>query len=55
MVDDFGVAGGPEHARERLGELPQREVVDCPIVFVPRQADFETVERTLTELRPDSL
>lgn len=55
MVDDFGVAGHPDHARERLRNLLQRDVVDCPMVFVPKQADVETVERTLTELRPPVL
>lgn len=55
MVEDLGVAGTAEHARERLRNLVDLPLVDCPIVFVPKQATFETVERTLEQLRPDRL
>jgi alkanesulfonate monooxygenase SsuD/methylene tetrahydromethanopterin reductase-like flavin-dependent oxidoreductase (luciferase family) len=55
MVDDLGVAGRPAAARDRLRDLVAHPTVDAPIVFVPKQADAEMLERTVEELAPERL
>jgi len=55
MVDDLGVAGDPEYARDRLRELLADPTVDAPIVYVPKQAETDLLERTLEELSPKKL
>lgn len=55
MVDDLGVAGTPERARERLRTLADRPMVDRLIVNVPKTASSEVNEQTLAELAPDRL
>lgn len=55
MVDDLGVAGRPADARDRLRDLVSHPTVDAPIVFVPKQADADVLERTVEELAPEQL
>ena len=52
MVDALGIAGTPEEARERLGDLRRREVVDRVIVGVPHSVDSDTADRTVRALAP---
>lgn len=55
MVDELGVAGDPNSARDRLRELLSNTTIDHPIIFVPKQADYELLEQTLEELSPAQL
>ncbi|WP_423751513.1 LLM class flavin-dependent oxidoreductase [Salinirarus marinus] len=55
MVDDLGVAGDPETARERLRALIDDPLIDRPIVYVPPQADSDILDRTIEELAPVQL
>jgi len=54
MVNDLGVAGTPDNAREKLGDLLDRvEIIDHPILAVPRQVDDETIRRTVEVFAPN--
>ena len=55
MIDALGVAGTPETARERLGEVIDLDVVDEPMIAIPQNAPAEMVERTVEELAPERL
>lgn len=55
LVHDIGVAGTPEGAREQLREVIESEIVDCPIIYVPRQASEDIRSRTIEELSPRNL
>ena len=52
MVEALGVAGAPDHARERFREVAALEPVTRPIVAIPNSADDETAERTIETLAP---
>lgn len=54
MVNDLGVAGTAEEARDQMRELVQSTCVDEPIVVIPFQADPQAVKRTQVELSPSS-
>jgi 5,10-methylenetetrahydromethanopterin reductase len=55
MVDELGIAGIPEEARERLRTLCAQPVVDVPLVAVPHAASPELADRTVRELAPEKL
>ena len=55
MVDDLGVAGTPETARDRMRELIDTDVIDRPMLVVPGNADEEIGDRTVQELAPEKL
>lgn len=55
MVDDFGVAGTPETARERLRAFASNPVVDVPLVVVPHGAYDAVGEETVEALAPARL
>jgi alkanesulfonate monooxygenase SsuD/methylene tetrahydromethanopterin reductase-like flavin-dependent oxidoreductase (luciferase family) len=55
MVDDFGVAGTPSEARDRLRRLAETPVVDVPLVVVPHGAYDAVGEETVRELAPERL
>jgi alkanesulfonate monooxygenase SsuD/methylene tetrahydromethanopterin reductase-like flavin-dependent oxidoreductase (luciferase family) len=55
MIEALGVAGTPETARERLGEVLALDVIDEPMIAVPQNASAEMVERTVEELSPERL
>ncbi|WP_293030191.1 LLM class flavin-dependent oxidoreductase [Natronococcus sp.] len=52
LVDDLGVAGTPEDARDRLESLVAETGIDHPIVVVPDPASDEIVELTVESLAP---
>ncbi|MFC4436523.1 MULTISPECIES: LLM class flavin-dependent oxidoreductase [Natrialbaceae] len=52
MVDDLGVAGTPDEAREQLERLVRVAGIDHPIVVVPDPAADEVAERTIEALAP---
>lgn len=53
MVDDLGVAGTAEDARERLRELEDTTPIDHAMLVVPAQAADELAEQTITALAPE--
>ncbi|WP_246998070.1 LLM class flavin-dependent oxidoreductase [Halosolutus gelatinilyticus] len=53
MVDDLGVAGTPDDAREQLRTLVSETGVDHPIVVIPAPASDDLARRTIDELAPD--
>lgn len=53
MIDDLGIAGTPEAARERFRGLAERAIVDEPIVVPAGRPDADRVWRTLEALAPD--
>ncbi len=55
MVDDLGVAGTPERARERMRELLESAVIDRPMLVVPGNASEAVAERTIEALAPERL
>jgi 5,10-methylenetetrahydromethanopterin reductase len=55
MVADLGVAGTPEEARSQLKSVADIDIIDVPLVAIPRQVDNETVERTIDTLAPSRL
>lgn len=55
MVDDFGVAGTPTEARERLRAIASNPVVDVPLVVVPHGAYDAVGDDTVRELAPERL
>lgn len=55
MVSDFGVAGTPTEARERLRALASNPVVDVPLVVVPHGAYDAVGDDTVQELAPNWL
>lgn len=55
LLFELGVAGTPERARERLREVLETDIVDCPIVYVPRSAPESVRDRTIEALSPDRL
>jgi alkanesulfonate monooxygenase SsuD/methylene tetrahydromethanopterin reductase-like flavin-dependent oxidoreductase (luciferase family) len=52
MVDDLGVAGTPEAAREHFRALINDPLIDYPIVYVPPQAGRDILDCTIKELAP---
>lgn len=52
MVQEFGVAGPPETAREQLRDVLDIDAVNSCIVYVPNGASVETLEETFTALSP---
>lgn len=54
MVDDLGVAGTPDAARERLREIVSETVIDRPLLTIPEQAADERAESTIEALAPVS-
>ena len=55
MLQELGVAGTPEGARQRLRELLAIDVIDSAIVYVPTGSSRETIDRTIEELAPTKL
>lgn len=55
MLDELGVAGTPEEARNRLREILDVDAIDAAIVYVPTGASRETLDRTIEELSPGKL
>ncbi|THE66866.1 LLM class flavin-dependent oxidoreductase [Salinadaptatus halalkaliphilus] len=55
MVDDLGVAGTPETARDRLRTLVEETGIDHPIVVIPAPAPDDIATTTIDELAPDQL
>ncbi|ELY58964.1 LLM class flavin-dependent oxidoreductase [Natronolimnohabitans innermongolicus] len=53
MVDDLGVAGTPDEARQRLRTLVDETGIDHPIVVLPEPASSETIEATIEALAPE--
>jgi alkanesulfonate monooxygenase SsuD/methylene tetrahydromethanopterin reductase-like flavin-dependent oxidoreductase (luciferase family) len=53
LVDDLGVAGTPEDARDRLESLVADTGIDHPIVVVPDPASDEIAELTIESLAPE--
>lgn len=54
MVDDLGVAGTPEAARERLHGIVSETAIDRPLLTIPEQAADELAESTIEALAPVS-
>ncbi|WP_117593232.1 LLM class flavin-dependent oxidoreductase [Haloprofundus halophilus] len=54
MVRALGVAGTPDAARGRLETILDLDVLDRPMVTVPRQADDDLTLRTIEALAPAS-
>ena len=52
MIDQLGVAGTPEQAREQFRQVVENDTVDAPIVVVPRNAT-DLAEETIRALAPD--
>lgn len=52
MVDELGVAGTPEAARERLQEIVTETPIDRPLLTIPEQAADELAEGTIEALAP---
>ncbi|WP_224333016.1 LLM class flavin-dependent oxidoreductase [Haloprofundus halobius] len=52
MVDALGVAGTPDAARKRLETILDLDVLDRPMLTVPRQADDDLTLRTIEALAP---
>jgi len=50
MIEALGIAGTPESAREQLRELVETTIIDIPIVKVPRSAEDDVLEETITQL-----
>ena len=55
LVFELGVAGTADSARQQLHELLELDVIDCPILYVPRSAPQSVRDRTIEDLRPDQL
>ena len=55
MLDDLGVAGTPDEARERLRTLVAETGIDHPIVVVPEPASSEVIETTIDALAPENM
>lgn len=53
MVDDLGIAGTPETARERFQALADRPLVDEAIVVPAGRPDADRVRLTLEAIAPD--
>lgn len=53
MVDDLGIAGTPDEARDRLYELVAAGPIDEPILTVPNQAADELAAETVEALAPN--
>jgi alkanesulfonate monooxygenase SsuD/methylene tetrahydromethanopterin reductase-like flavin-dependent oxidoreductase (luciferase family) len=54
MIDSLGVAGTPAAAREQFAAILDRDVIDAPIVVVPRNAT-DLATQTLEALAPATL
>ncbi|SDR30063.1 LLM class flavin-dependent oxidoreductase [Natronobacterium texcoconense] len=52
MVDELGVAGTPEQAREKLRTLVSETIVDRPLITIPEQAADEVAEPTIEAFAP---
>ncbi|ELY50432.1 LLM class flavin-dependent oxidoreductase [Natronolimnohabitans innermongolicus] len=52
MVDDLGVAGTPDTARQRLRDLVAETPVDRPLLTIPEQAADNLAEGTIEALAP---
>ncbi len=55
VVLELGVAGTPDDVRAQLGEILDRSVIDCPIMYVPRSAPEAMRDRTIAALAPRDL
>ncbi|QSW97763.1 LLM class flavin-dependent oxidoreductase [Haloterrigena alkaliphila] len=55
MIEDLGVAGTPDEARDQLRALVAETGIDHPIVVVPEPASSETIESTIEALAPEKL
>ncbi|WP_436347212.1 LLM class flavin-dependent oxidoreductase [Natronorubrum sp. FCH18a] len=55
MLEDLGVAGTPEDAREQLQTLVAETGIDHPIVVIPEPASSELTEATIDALAPERL
>ena len=53
LVFELGVAGTADSARQQLQDLLQHDVIDCPILYVPRSAPQSVRDRTIEELQPE--
>lgn len=55
MLEEFGVAGTPDAARDQLRDVMALDAVDRVIVYPPAGIDSEMLDRTIDELSPQAV
>lgn len=55
MIDEFGIAGTPEQARDRLRAVSDELSIDGIYLDIPKNVDDDTAEYTFGELAPEKL
>ncbi len=55
LLFEFGVAGTPDTARDQLRDIVNHDIIDTPILYVPRSVPTDARDRTIKELNPTTL
>lgn len=55
VTDELGVAGTPQATRQQLQEIIEMDVIDFPIVHVPRSTTESVRDQTIEEQSPSRL
>lgn len=55
LLYEVGVAGTVDDARDQFRDILEKDIVDCPIVYVPRNVPEVDRDRTIEALSPEQL
>lgn len=55
LLFEFGVAGTTETARDQLREICDHDLIDTPILYVPRSVPSDERDQTIEALQPSNL